>query len=199
MESIACEASRSELGRERPSNLRHFRARARKGRKIMRSAFLKGFVFSTLAVGVALASTDAGAAAGSTSFSATECVNSEYNSSYKHVLEDGQVVNRTAYSLIDYCPVVSDTAAAYAKSASGLWVSGWSTASNSIIASACRTSISGGAGSCGSASYSSGSGSQSVSVSDRSTWAAGGGYDGYYLLVTFGPNAALFAYSFYHP
>jgi len=165
----------------------------------MRSAFIKGFVFSTLAAGIALASTDAGAAAGSSSFSATECVDSEYNVSYKHVFENGQVVNRAPYTLTDYCPVVNDSASAYAKNATGVWVSGWSTASNSIYASACRTSISGGSGSCGAASYSSGVGAQSVNVSDRSTWAAGGGYDGYYLLVTFAPNTAIFAYSFYHP
>jgi len=166
----------------------------------MHAAFAKGFVFSTLMGLIGLAATQAGATTGTSSYSATACVNSELNGSYSHTLDNGQVVNRLpSNSLTDYCPVVNDGVSARAPLATNIQLHGWSTFANSIIISACRTSTSGGYGTCGGTAYSTVSnGVDHLAVAPGTAWTSGGIGDGYYILVTYAPNAAIFSYGFAH-
>ncbi len=162
----------------------------------MRPSFFKGFGFSALAGLVMLASAQARASAVN-SFSATACVNSELNGSTSHVLQSGQIVNRSAAPLADYCPVVNNSATASTHSASSVDVCGWSTARASLSVAACRTSIGGGGGVCTIANTSTVTGGiDHISVAPGPAWASGSPPDGYYVLVTFAPNAAIFSYAF---
>jgi hypothetical protein len=165
---------------------------------IMRSIFLAAFGISTLTTLVALASTNAAATSGFVSYSATTCVNSEFNGSSGHALENGQVVNTLpTNSLIDYCPVVNDSVSAPTRQATNVDLYGWSQGANRLSLAACRTSITGGAGVCGTTANSAASGVQDVSAS-TAVWNSGGPVDGYYLVVTFGPGSAIFSYAFLH-
>jgi hypothetical protein len=125
-------------------------------------------------------------------------VNSELNGSASHTLQSGQIVNRLpANSLIDYCPVVNDSVSSPTQLATSADIYGWSQGANTLSVAACRTSITGGAGVCGTTANSTASGVQHVSAS-TAVWASGGPVDGYYLLVTMGPAAAVFSYAFGH-
>jgi hypothetical protein len=165
---------------------------------IMRSIFLAAFGISTLTTLVALASTNAAAAFGFASYSATACVNSEQNGSSGHTLQSGQVVNTLpANSLIDYCPVVNDNLSAPAKAATDADLFGWSQGAGTLQLTACRTSTAGNAGVCGTTASSTVSGAVQVTAS-TSVWNNAGPLDGFYLLVTFAPATAIFSYGFAH-